>query len=167
MRQPEGPPSDDAPEPEAAASGHGEPLDLVHAARAARTTALRGKRLLLVDDDPDMLEILAAALHGLGAELLLADSAARALALCAATPPDMLISDIGMPGEDGFSLVARLRALPKDRGGAARAVALTAYYGAECRARAMRAGFDVYLCKPVDPEHLVDVLADLAERPSD
>jgi PAS domain S-box-containing protein len=129
-----------------------------------RATALQGKRLLLVDDDPDMLEVLATGLEGLGAELLLADSAAQALAMCAATPPDLVVSDIGMPGEDGLSLIARLRALPKDRGSAAPAIALTAYAGAEWRARAMRAGFDVYLCKPVDPDQLVGVLADLAMR---
>jgi len=76
----------------------------------------------------------------------------------------VLLSDIAMPGEDGYALIARVRALPAERGGGVAAAALTAYATAEDRARALRAGYDDHLAKPVDPVALVSAVAALAEK---
>ena len=122
---------------------------------------LSGTRLLLVDDDPEMLEILGAALDGRGAEVVMATCAGDALRTCQTAPPDVVVSDIGMPGEDGCSFIRKMRALANSAA-AAPAVALTAYTGADVRARAMRAGFDVFVTKPVDPEELIALVTRLA-----
>lgn len=76
---------------------------------------------------------------------------------------DILISDIGMPVEDGYSLIRRIRALPAEKGGKVRAIALTAYAREEDRIRAISAGFHMHVSKPIDPLHLVAVVANLAE----
>jgi CheY-like chemotaxis protein len=79
-------------------------------------------------------------------------------------PPDVLISDIGMPGEDGYSLLKRVRALPVDQGGHVPAIALTAYARAEDRVKALLAGFQLHLAKPVDPAELLATLTAVARR---
>jgi CheY-like chemotaxis protein len=76
----------------------------------------------------------------------------------------VLVSDIGMPGEDGYSLIKRVRALGADRGGAVPALALTAYARAEDRVRAVRAGFQTHVVKPVEPAELITMVASLAGR---
>jgi|GEM_PF-4456054 len=118
---------------------------------------LEGLRILLVEDDADTLAMLRRVLEGAGATVFTARSAAAALEAFAAARPDLLVSDIGLPGEDGYWLLERLREKP---GGAALpAVALTAYASPEDEARSRRAGFGAHLSKPVDPARLLAVLA--------
>jgi CheY-like chemotaxis protein len=105
----------------------------------------------VVDDDAETLEILSFTLSGLGAEVCGAGSVAEALAEFERAAPDMLISDIGMPGEDGFALISRVR----ERGSRVPAIALTAYAGPEHRARVLASGFDARATKPADLVELV------------
>jgi PAS domain S-box-containing protein len=126
---------------------------------------LGGLRVLLVDDQPDILELLDAMLSGSGASVRMCSSAPAALAAVREWRPDVLVSDVAMPGEDGYWLIERVRALGADEGGATPAVALTAYVRMEDRLRVLSAGFDLYVPKPVDPAELRDVVARLA-RPA-
>ena len=93
-----------------------------------------------------------------------AESAAEALEMIEASPPDALVADIGMPGEDGYSLMRKIRRLPSSRGGTVPALALTAYARPEDRAQALTAGFQQYVAKPIEPDELAAVVAKLAGR---
>jgi CheY-like chemotaxis protein len=122
--------------------------------------ALRGTRVLVVDDEPDGRALLRDVLVEWGAEVLEAESAAAARELVRRTPPDVLVSDIGMPLEDGYALLRSLRAdglapmqLP--------AIALTAFARGEDRQRALAAGYQVHLAKPVDLGVLIGQVAAL------
>ena len=125
---------------------------------------LHATRLLVVDDEPDTLETLRAVLTLCGAEVRTASSAAAALAVMESWVPTVLISDIGMPGEDGYALIRRVRALPADRGGVVPALALTAYARVEDRVRVLDAGFHMHAPKPLEPAELVALVASLAGR---
>ncbi|HYH95044.1 ATP-binding protein [Hyalangium sp.] len=125
---------------------------------------LASLRVLVVDDEGDTRELLRAMLEGCKAHVLTAASAAEGLALLRAERPDLLISDIGMPGEDGYSLISRVRALSPEQGGRTPAVALTAYTRVEDRTRVLLAGFHSHVPKPVEPLELLAVLASLAGR---
>jgi CheY-like chemotaxis protein len=114
--------------------------------------ALRGKHVLVVDDDADTRELLSVILNWAGAAVTAVGSAAEALDACASSSPDVVLSDIGLPGEDGFSLVRRLRALPGPRGRDVPAIALTGYDRASDRARVESEGFVERLTKPVTPD---------------
>ncbi|HEX8186815.1 MAG TPA: ATP-binding protein [Pyrinomonadaceae bacterium] len=129
--------------------------------------ALRGLRVLVVDDEADARDMLRAVLEQCDAEVITAGSASEALAVVARLRPDVLISDLGMPGDDGYSLIARVRALPAERGGRIPAAALTAYVRAEDRVKVLRSGFQLHVPKPVEPAELVAVVAHLAARPGD
>jgi len=109
---------------------------------------------VVVDDEPDTLEMIAEVLAGHGAEVRACRSAAEALEALAERAADALLADIAMPEADGYELIRRVRALP-GRGGALPAVALTAYARAEDRDRSLAAGFQVHLAKPVAPAQLV------------
>jgi CheY-like chemotaxis protein len=123
--------------------------------------ALEGLRIVIVDDDGDARDLLATVLVQRNAQVLTADCAADALQLVAREKPDALISDIAMPEEDGYMLIARVRALPADGGGRTRAIAVTAYAGRlDCK-RAIDAGFDAHLAKPIDLDALLDLLIDI------
>ncbi len=124
----------------------------------ATSDSLAGLQILIVDDEADAREVLAQMLRRFGARVETAASAAFALERLAAHVPDILISDIGMPGGDGYSLARRLRGLVPERGGLVPALALTAYARAEDRARALESGFSAYLSKPVVPDQLVATL---------
>jgi PAS domain S-box-containing protein len=126
---------------------------------------LTGVRALVVDDDVDTLALLVTVLKASGAETLAARSAKDALATFLAAVPDVLVSDIGLPGQDGFSLLAAIRALPPEAGGRVPALALTAYARSEDRDRALRSGFDVHIAKPVNPDALVAAIAALLRQP--
>lgn len=132
------------------------------AGESDRGGQIRGLRLLAVDDDADAREMLANVLEREGAEVLVAASAAEALLIVERRQPDVVISDIEMPGEDGYSLVARLRALPPDRGGLTPVLALTAYAGAQDRHKLLAAGFQEHVPKPVDVPRLLRLVATLA-----
>ncbi|MDX6694185.1 MAG: hypothetical protein QOF02_1788 [Blastocatellia bacterium] len=125
---------------------------------------LSGLRVLVVDDEADSLEFLNVSLAGCGAEVCAVTSAAEALAALAEFRPDVLISDIGMPHEDGYTLMRKVRALSPEQGGAIPAAAVTAYARAEDRMRALLAGFQSHIAKPIAPAELVALVASLAGR---
>ncbi len=126
------------------------------------TRDLRGTRVLLVDDEPDTRELLEVILKGCNAQVRTVHSAEGALEALATETFDVLISDIGLPNEDGYSLMTKVRALSKERGGAIPAAALTAYVGDEDRVRVLKAGFHVHVPKPIHPGDLVSIVANLA-----
>ncbi|MDB9375029.1 response regulator [Nodularia sphaerocarpa] len=123
---------------------------------------LAGFRILVVDDDDDSRFYITTVLAADGANVTTVESAAAALEILPQLQPDICICDIAMPDEDGYSLIRKIRALTKDRGGQVPAVALTAYADSENRIRALEAGFQIHLAKPVDPEELVITIANLA-----
>lgn len=120
---------------------------------------LSGIEVLIVDDEPDMLDVIANALRGYGADVRSAGSAAEAMKVFAQHQAGVIVSDIAMPGEDGYSLIEEIRALPRERGGDTPAIALTAYGRAEDRSRALEAGFQEHLTKPIEPTVLATTVA--------
>jgi PAS domain S-box-containing protein len=125
---------------------------------------LEGLHLLVVDDEADTRELLRALLEGCQARVILAASAQEGLEVLQREPVDLLVSDIGMPGEDGYSFIRRVRALPQGKGGRLPAIALTAYARVEDRTRALLSGFQSHVPKPVEPLELLAVLASLSGR---
>jgi PAS domain S-box-containing protein len=126
--------------------------------------SLDGLKVLVVDDELDTREILQRLLKSSAAQVLLAASAREALALLRREKPHVLISDIGMPNEDGYWLIQQVRSLDPEQGGAVPAVALTALARAEDRIRALRAGFQAHTPKPVETTELLYIVAGLAGR---
>ncbi|HYG79826.1 MAG TPA: PAS domain S-box protein [Pyrinomonadaceae bacterium] len=126
--------------------------------------ALECLRVLLVEDEQDTLELVKAILERCGAEVTAVASADEALASFERARPDVLVSDIGMPGGNGYELIKRIRALGPERGGRVPAVALTAYAGPKDRRRALLAGFQVHLAKPIEPDELLAVVSGLGWR---
>ena len=126
---------------------------------------LSGITVLVVDDDVDTLELVKLVLGKCGATVMTCSSAAgRCLKRLPEGRPDVLITDIGMPEMDGYSLIKQVRTLPPEQGGQTPAVALTAFARSEDRRRAMLSGFDIHVSKPVEPGELVAVVARLARR---
>jgi PAS domain S-box-containing protein len=125
---------------------------------------LAGLRVLVVDDEPDAREMLRELLQSCGAEVALSASAAEALEVIQQACPNLLLTDIGMPHEDGYALIARVRALPDARQRELPAIAVTAYARAEDRAQALMAGFSHHVSKPVAPVELLAVVASLLGR---
>lgn len=143
------------------------PAPRLHAQReisAMGLHSLEGLRVLVVDDEPDARDLLATVLRKSGALVTAARSVSEALECANAVRPEFLISDIEMPGEDGYSLIRKVRAseIPEFR--AMPAIALTAYAGPGDRMRALEAGFQVHMAKPVQPAELVLVVANLTKR---
>jgi CheY-like chemotaxis protein len=124
--------------------------------------SLEGITVLAVDDEPDALALVKRVLEGCGARVITAVSAAEALGLVAAEQPHIILSDIGMPGEDGYDFIRKVRALPAAQGGRTPAAALTAFARSEDRTRALRAGYQTHVAKPVEPTELTAVVASLA-----
>jgi len=118
----------------------------------------------VVDDSADTLELISFILEQCKAQVTTATSVGEALEAIAQLKPDVLISDIGMPDEDGYSLIRKLRTLEAQQGRQIPAVALTAFAREEERTRALCAGFHMHLAKPVEPTELVAVVANLAKR---
>jgi CheY-like chemotaxis protein len=116
---------------------------------------LSGRRVLVVEDDDDGRELIGAVLESVGASVFSAASSQAAVDLFARADPDVLIADIGLPGEDGYALLARVQALAQERDRRIPAIALTAYARAADRERAFGAGFQNHLVKPIDPEDLI------------
>jgi len=131
---------------------------------AAGTPPLHNIRVLLVDDDADGLDLTTVMLTNSGAQVKTAVSVAAAMGILDSWPADVLVSDIEMPGEDGYALIGRIRA--RERGTRTRlpALALTAYGRPEDRRRTLAAGFNLHLSKPIDPSELVLAVANLAGR---
>ena len=128
---------------------------------ASAETTLSGVRILIVDDEEDAREAMVVLLSQAGASVECAGSAAEALSLLRVRPPDLLLSDIAMPGEDGYSLIRQVRSLGPDRGGRIPAAALTAYATLDDRRKALLAGYDEHIPKPVDPQRLIATVASL------
>ena len=122
---------------------------------------LEGINIVLAEDDDDVREVLRLALAARGASLRCVNDGNAALAAVRERPPDVVISDIAMPGEDGHAFLKKLRSLPPDRGGRTPAVALTAFQGRDVRLKSVYAGFHYHLTKPVDLDKLVDILVGL------
>jgi CheY-like chemotaxis protein len=120
--------------------------------------------VLLVDDEPDVRNLLGLILTSYEAEVRDYASADEALQILNEWSPDVLVADIGMPVEDGYELMRKVRAREPERGGLIPALALTAYARAEDVRRALEAGYQAHVPKPVDPDELVSVVASLAGR---
>ena len=121
--------------------------------------SLRDARILVVDDERDTREILSVMLSRYGAEVRMAGSVAEGFEMFKEWRPDLLVSDIGMPVEDGYVMIGNVRGLNAEAGGATPCIALTAFASSQDRARAMEAGFNVHLSKPVEPVELARVVA--------
>lgn len=126
--------------------------------------SLSDLRILIVDDEADTRELLRTMLEQCGSEVTTAASVAEALAAFQQSKPDVLISDIGMPEEDGYVLIGKVRALEAGLGERVPAIALTAYARVEDRVRALTAGFHVHVPKPIEPVELLAVVASLTGR---
>ncbi|HVW70907.1 MAG TPA: response regulator [Steroidobacteraceae bacterium] len=140
--------------PEASASGTITP------------SMLLGVRILVVDDDPGARELISGMLEGFGAQVSVAASGQAALTQLLSKRPDVLIADLGMPDMDGYTLIEQVRALEPDFGGLTPAVAVTAYASPQDRLRALQAGYQNHVAKPVEAEELAIVIASLAGRPA-
>jgi PAS domain S-box-containing protein len=125
---------------------------------------IKDVRVLVVDDKADTCEILQAVLESHGAQVECVDSASAAMESIAQAPFDVLLCDIGMPNEDGYSLISRVRALGEDQGGKVPAAALTAYVSEQDRALALELGFQIHIAKPSSPREIIAVVANLAGR---
>ena len=126
---------------------------------------LEGMRVLIVDDDEDAVHLVAELLGQLGADVRLSTSVGAAIRQLRSFNADVIISDIAMPGEDGYALMRRLREMRYEPGQNVRAVALTGYGRPEDRARILASGFEHYMQKPVDPNELARAIASMRERP--
>jgi two-component system CheB/CheR fusion protein len=141
-------------------------LPALGAEAGGRAPQLNGIRVMLVEDDRDGREALSDALEQYGAEVMSASSAAEAMQLIEKFRPEVLLCDISMPGEDGYSLLRQVRQLSPVRGGQVPAAALTAHAGEEDRAHSLSAGFQMHLAKPVGVETLAAVVEELARGPN-
>jgi CheY-like chemotaxis protein len=131
---------------------------------AESDSPLGGVRVLLVEDHEAAREVISRLLAEYGAEVTATAGVAEALRAFERERSDVVLSDIEMPGEDGYALIRKLRALPLDRGGQTPAAALTGLSTFEDRARVLQAGFQYHVAKPVDARTLVSVVATLAAR---
>ncbi|WP_017719693.1 PAS domain S-box protein [Kamptonema formosum] len=134
-----------------------------HSLTPSFSRSLTGLRVLVVDDEPDIREVLTVVLEQYGAEVTAVGSAGEAIAALARKVPDVLVSDIGMPVEDGYTLIRKVRDLEIELGGEIPALALTAYAREEERRRAIAAGFHMHVPKPVESAKLAEAIASLAQ----
>ncbi len=131
---------------------------------SARPQPIVGLRALVVDDDADARELLALTLASAGAVAIVAGSVRDALRLLEEERPDLLLTDVGMPEQDGFDLIRIVRALPAESGGRIPAIAVTAYASGADKALALAAGFDSHVAKPYDAETLIALIASLTSQ---
>ncbi len=130
----------------------------------ATSSMLAGVRLLVVDDEPGARDLIANVLQGYGAEVCLAESGQAALTKLFEQRPHVLVADLGMPGMDGYALIEQVRALDPDFGGQTPAIAVTGYASPLDRLRALQAGYQNHVAKPVEPQELAIVIASLTGR---
>jgi CheY-like chemotaxis protein len=135
-----------------------------HASRDIDAAKVAGMRVLVVEDEPDARELLAELLGSCGVKVSMASSVAEALAAFQRDRPEVILSDIGMPDEDGYALATKIRALPDDAGGNTPMIALTAFAGQQDRTRAIVGGFNAHVAKPVEPSELLDLLGTMRPR---
>jgi signal transduction histidine kinase/CheY-like chemotaxis protein len=145
-----------------------EPVTVGHAAEINGTDnhSLDGLRVLLVDDEPEARQIISTVITRTGAEVRSCESAHEALAKLAEWRPDVILSDIAMPEQDGYSFIRQVRSLPRDKGGDTPAAALTAYARDIDRTHALAAGYQMHIPKPIGASQLVTMIARLAGRES-
>lgn len=129
---------------------------------SVRRPSLRGLRVLVVDDDADARELLAMILEEEGCVVCSAESAREAMRCIGTFMPDVLLSDIAMPEEDGYALIRNVRGLSRERGGEMPAAAITAYSRPEDRKKVLQSGFSLHVAKPIDPSQLLAALITLA-----
>lgn len=143
-----------------------EPVTPVHIAETtcSDSKTLDGVRVLLVDDEPEARRIIGIVIERTGAEVRSCMSASEAFKNLIEWRPDVILSDVAMPDEDGYSFIRKVRSLPRDKGGQTPAAALTAYAREEDRTRAFAAGYQMHISKPISAIQLVTMLAKLAGR---
>lgn len=157
-------------EPERSFAGHADsssqPVQSIKS--RPNSSTLAGLRLMVVDDEPDARDLIVVTLKQYGADVLAFASSEEALGALMGSgsgrQPDVILSDIGMPGEDGLRLIGAIRAMEQDSTRKISAIALTAYSRAEDRERALRAGFQMHIAKPFDPLELVEAVAVITGR---
>ena len=132
--------------------------------QGSHTPDLTGIKVMVVDDESDAIGLVKKIMQGCGAMVKACTSAAECFDFIPTWHPDVLISDIGMPEMDGYTLIEKVRALSPENGGLTPAIALTAFARSEDRREAMLAGFDIHIAKPVEPDELVAVVGRLAHR---
>jgi CheY-like chemotaxis protein len=125
---------------------------------------LLNTRVLIVDDDRETLEVMRVILDSHGAQTAVAPNAAEGLAVLRAIRPEVILSDIAMPHEDGYEFLRKVRSLPADQGGQTPAVAVSAHVYTLDRERAFDAGFQAFLAKPINPGVLVECVKRMVER---
>lgn len=140
------------------------PAEISHQGLSNYLWSLDGLRVLVVDDDPDTCDLIATVLAQYGVNVTTVSSAHQALEAIADLKPDILVSDIGMPGENGYQLIRKVRELEAEGGGKIPAVALTGFAREEDRRKAIQAGFQMHVPKPVEPAHLATVVATLVSQ---
>jgi signal transduction histidine kinase len=142
------------------------PVAVAHAPEISATDnhSLDGLRVLLVDDEPEARQIISTVITRTGAEVRSCESAHEALAKLSEWKPDVILSDIAMPEEDGYSFIRKVRSLPRDKGGDTPAAALTAYARDIDRSQALAAGYQMHIPKPIGASQLVTMIARLAGR---
>jgi CheY-like chemotaxis protein len=148
----------------AAPKAKGDPWGQDHSRKLEPGPRLDGVRALVVDDDRETRELIIAALEQCGAVVSAAPGAAEALERFGQASPDEVIADLEMPQMNGYTFIEAVRSRPRHRGGAVPALALTAHASAAHRLRALRAGFQIHLSKPVEPYELAMVVASLVQR---
>lgn len=146
-------------------SRSGSPADGPGRAAGDAGPDLSGKEILIVDDAADALDVMQFALSKTGAHVTLAGSAREAMARLRERPFDLLISDIGMPGEDGYDLIQQVRSQSGCQSRELPAIALTAYAQQDERQRALSSGFQIHVAKPVAPKELVTLVRSVLRGP--
>ncbi|MFN6514695.1 MAG: response regulator [Nostoc sp. CreGUA01] len=131
---------------------------------ATYTPTFNNLKILVVDDDPDSLELISFVLEHSGATVTPVSSAIEVLEILPKLQPDLLVSDIGMPEMDGYMLLRQIRLMSPEQGGKIVAIALTAYAGEGNEQRAMEAGFQAHISKPIDPVQLIETIANLVQE---
>ena len=128
------------------------------------TDGLKGINILVVEDDDDTRDLLKVLLEGQGASVTTTASVPEALTAYDQSRPNVIVADIGMPDNNGYTLIGRVRSLDRDKGKIVPAIALTAFTTAIDRDNVISAGFQVHVPKPFDPSRLIAVIADLAAK---
>ncbi|HEX6717421.1 MAG TPA: response regulator, partial [Pyrinomonadaceae bacterium] len=144
------------------------PVAAIHAVEAASVEmhSLDGLRVLIVDDEPETRQIISTVILRTGGEVKTCTSSYEALSNLVDWKPDVILSDIAMPDEDGYSFIKQVRTLPRDKGGDTPAAALTAYARDVDRRQALAAGYQMHIAKPISASQLVTMIARLAGRDS-
>jgi signal transduction histidine kinase/ActR/RegA family two-component response regulator len=142
-----------------------EPITVAHSSEhSVAMHSLDGLRVLLVDDEPEARQIISTVITSTGAEVKACTSASEALVKLSEWKPDVILSDIAMPDEDGYSFINKVRSLPREKGGETPAAALTAYARDVDRRQALDAGYQMHIAKPIGAGQLVTMIARLAGR---